>query len=234
MERKLLRWKRELPKAYEHVSSDLETHTLVILLCILAKYFSCVRESSSCPPAMARMMASAMRLSCRHRSTALSKFPVSRACVISPSTSARRQECTSKCCHESHWEMQQQVTLSDCTMLAQLPANQPAPGQYLQRCSPSPAASNTHGHSHATGALSSITHLVAEQAPRGLHGLWNNYLNGAIKSQTSTGVSGFCVTQDPLGVSLWTALQAWPSVSSFVSEITQSSCLSAMGYTSAV
>lgn len=131
MARKLLRWKRELPKAYEHVSSDLETHTLVILLCILAKYFSCVWESSSCPPAMARMMASAMRLSCRHRSTALSKFPVSRACVISPSTSARRQECTSKCCHESHWEMQQQVTLSDCTMLAQLPANQPAPGQVL-------------------------------------------------------------------------------------------------------
>lgn len=126
-----LRWKRELPKAYEHVTSDLRTHTLVILLRILAKYFSCVRESSSCPPAMARMMASAMRLSCRHRSTALSKFPVSRACVISPSTSAKRQGCTSKCCHKSHWEMQQQVTLPDCTMLVQLSAIQPAPGQVL-------------------------------------------------------------------------------------------------------
>lgn len=64
--------------------------TLVILLCVLVKYFFWVFCRSSAPPAMARMMLSAMRLSWRQRSTAPSKSPVSRACVISPSTSGRR------------------------------------------------------------------------------------------------------------------------------------------------
>lgn len=66
--------------------------TLVILLCVCVKYFFWVFSKSSGPPAIARIMLSAMRLSWRQSSTAPSKFPVSRACVMSPSTSDRRTQ----------------------------------------------------------------------------------------------------------------------------------------------
>lgn len=96
---------------------NLKKYTLVILLCIFAKYFSCVLESRSCPPAMANIMASAMRLSCKQRSTALSKLPVSKAWVIKPSTSATRDKCVFKWWHKSHLNTQHKLILSNCTTL---------------------------------------------------------------------------------------------------------------------
>lgn len=68
--------------------------TLVILLWVFVKYFLWVFSKSSGPPAIARMMLSAILLSWRQSSTAPSKFPVSRACVMSPSTSNRRPNFT--------------------------------------------------------------------------------------------------------------------------------------------
>lgn len=65
--------------------------TLVILLCDFVKYFLWVFSRSSPPPAIARIILSAMRLSWRQSSTAPSKSPVSRACVISPSTSKNKE-----------------------------------------------------------------------------------------------------------------------------------------------
>lgn len=67
-------------------------NTLVILQCVCVKYFFWVFSKSSGPPAIARIMLSAIRLSWRQSSTAPSKFPVSRACVMSPSTSDRRTQ----------------------------------------------------------------------------------------------------------------------------------------------
>lgn len=64
--------------------------TLVILLCDFVKYFFWVFSKSSGPPAMANMMLSANRLSWRQSSTAPSKSPVSRACVMSPSASGKK------------------------------------------------------------------------------------------------------------------------------------------------
>lgn len=61
--------------------------TLPILLCVLVKYFFWVFSRRSGPPAMARMIASAIRSSWRQRLTAASKSPMRSAWVISPSTS---------------------------------------------------------------------------------------------------------------------------------------------------
>lgn len=66
--------------------------TLVILLGVLVKYFLCVFSRSSAPPAMAKMMLSAMRLSWRQSSTAPWKSPVSRAWVIRPSMPDRTNQ----------------------------------------------------------------------------------------------------------------------------------------------
>lgn len=80
--------------------------TLVILLCVCVKYFFWVFSKSSGPPAIARIMLSAIRLSWRQSSTAPSKFPVSRACVMSPSTSDRQAQMyfkfVTKCDVHSH------------------------------------------------------------------------------------------------------------------------------------
>lgn len=59
----------------------------ILLLLFFWKYFFWVLLNSSGPPDMESNIASAMRLSCRHISTAASKLPVSTAWLMRPSTS---------------------------------------------------------------------------------------------------------------------------------------------------
>lgn len=86
-------------------------------------------------------------------------------------------------------EMQQQVTLSDCTTLAQLSA--------LTGVLP---LTSSFKHTWAQPChRGTVKHyLPGDRAvSRGLNGPWNNYLNSAMKSQTSTGVSGLCYSRSP-------------------------------------
>lgn len=69
-----------------------------------------------------------------------------------PNAATRATErCSSRwhCLAVQHWH----ICLQGSLLLA----------RYLQGCSPSPPASNTHGHSYATGVLSSNTYLVTQQ-----------------------------------------------------------------------
>ena len=163
MARKLLR-REGVVKGLHACCFLTEKHTQVILLCILEKYFSCVLESSSCPPAMAKIMASAMRLSCKQRSTALSKLPVSKAWVIKPSTSATREECIFKWWHKSHLNMQQQLILPSCTTLHKILCK---PACFRQVLTGMFKFISSLKHTMVTatpgGALSSIVYLAAEQ-----------------------------------------------------------------------
>ena len=64
--------------------------TLPRLPLFLWKNFFCVRLSSSGPPAMARMIASAIRSLCKHTPTAASKLAINRAWATRPSQSVEK------------------------------------------------------------------------------------------------------------------------------------------------
>lgn len=158
---------------------------------------------------MARIMASAMRLSCKQRSTALSKLPVSKAWVIKPSTSAREQ-CLVRPRQKSHLEMQQLVIQSRSTTLHNF-CKAACPTQALRgmlhvhlqsHCGHRMIRCDTAKH-HLPCCRARCWYLIGSTF---LNNLWNNspacITGNKVKPQQ--GLDGFCVTQDLLEVSLLT------------------------------